>query len=102
MKLWQISACLAGQEKIKEEYFGEIDFIAKGRDNAPEEKVISALSKSKLMYFVTPELRLRLYTGKETDASPITILEAYKRYGGDAITEVIDYGSYDVTNIKPL
>jgi hypothetical protein len=57
-----------------------------------ESIVIEALSQSKTKLYTNGDW-LRLF---EVNNEPIkhlyTILEAYQKFGGDAITEVFDYG----------
>ena len=95
MKIWQLLACLSDEREIFKEYMGDIDVVEKGRDEADEVKVQNALKKSKKKYFVSPDNYLRLYTNQNGKIKKISISEAYKKYGGDAITEVIDYGSFN-------
>jgi hypothetical protein len=103
MKVWQIKACLEFEDEIFCQYFDGIDLIKNGQDNVDNSLAVEILGESKKMFYLTSHGYLRLYPedlhlkGKGITAIKIlTIKEAYAEYGGDAITEVFDYGSFNV------
>jgi hypothetical protein len=66
-----------------------------------EELIIAALSKSSKKYIVTSNNYLRLL--KEINLGLVVleempIVQAYLRFGANAIVEVLDYGSYNLEN----
>jgi hypothetical protein len=66
-----------------------------------EELIIAALSKSSKKYIVTSTNYLRLF--KENNlglfvSEEMPIVQAYLRFGANAIVEVLDYGSYNLEN----
>lgn len=99
MKIWQLAACLDHEMRIFNQYFPNIDFVNDGINEIDNLIVHSALSQSSKKMYVDPINYLRLYIeNKNTDpvVTIYTILEAYNIFGGDAITEVFDYGSYSL------
>ena len=103
MKLWQISAVLGFEREIFLQYFGNIDIPGNGQVDVDEYLIVKALENSKLKYYVTSHNYLRLYPDsqpiqdlKPDEIKPFNVLEAYKKYGGDAITQVMDYGSWQI------
>lgn len=100
MKLWQISAVLGFERKIYLKYFGELNSVENDTMDIEESLIIKSLEESNLNFHITYENYIRLYpdsrpmTDWDTrEIEPISALEAYKRFGGGAITEVMDYGS---------
>lgn len=106
MKYWQLSVCLSEEKELHKKFLGDIDLIKHGRDDAPEQIIVDALSKSSEKFFVLSNNYLRSSNVKasilaEMNCSiieTITILEGYKKYG-DRITEVFDYGSLDLSSL---
>lgn len=103
MKIWQIKACLEFEDEIFREYFGEIDLISNGQNDVEESLILEMLGKSKKMFYLTSHGFLRLYPEDLYLKSKgivvvkiFTIQQAFIEYGGDAITEVFDYGSFNV------
>ncbi len=104
MKVWQLSAVLScGEITIFEKYCSGVDTIELGRTEVDQHIVRAALGESKLQYHVTSQHYLRLMPepeflkeiGIET-VEILSVLEAYEKFGGDAITEVVDYGSFNL------
>lgn len=97
MKIWQLAACLDHEMDIFYQYFPSIDFVNEGRNEVDNTIVNSAFSQSSKRMYIDSINYLRLYVeGNNTDpvVTVYSILEAYNNFGGDAITEVFDYGSY--------
>lgn len=107
MKYWQLAACLASEKEIYKEYLGNYDLLFEGRNEVSDKIVRESLAKSKMKYFIISNNTLRLDLSdslKETGLEvlkAIPILEAFDRFGGDVITEVFDYGSYNLDIILP-
>lgn len=96
MKVWQLLACLGHEDHIRNKYFKGIDIIARGKDELDESIVISALSESTTKLYRNGDW-LRLFGNNNDPISQLyTILEAYNEFGGNAITEVFDYGCVQV------
>ncbi|SMC54271.1 hypothetical protein [Pedobacter nyackensis] len=97
MKVWQLLVCLENEDNIFEQYFPNIELPDDGRNEIDNSVVISALSQSTKRLYVDPINYLRFYVENNNSDPVVTvysILEAYNNFGGDAITEVFDYGSY--------
>ncbi len=96
MMYWQLSAILSDEPTIKKKYLPD-NLIEIGRTEVYEDIVLSALVESTKIYYTTEINTLREF-GKgyrgEKILEKFPILEAYYRYGGDAISEVIDFGSW--------
>lgn len=106
MKYWQLSACLAEEKNIHNKYLGEIDLLKQGIDDISDEIVKQSFSESKVKYIITTDNILRLELDEYSKSlglrikETISILEAFNRYGGNAVTEVFDYGSFDLSQIE--
>lgn len=103
MKLWQIAAVLGFEREIYLKYFGELNSVENGAMDIDESIIIKSLEESNLKFHITSHNYLRLYPDSQPmedwdtrKIEPISALEAYKRFGGGAITEVIDYGSWQI------
>lgn len=96
MKLWQIMNVLSDEKDIFQKYFHSYrDF----QQDIPQDLVINAFGQSKKVFLVTDMGYLRLNLpndGITKSVETLSVLEAYKRFGGDAINEVIDYGSFNI------
>ncbi len=104
MKIWQLCAVLLDETLIFDNFFHGIDIVEKGRDDIEDELVLDALSRSSKRYYVTSHNYLRLMP--EDDylikrgiylKEELSAVAAYKKFGGNAITEVIDYGCFDLS-----
>ncbi len=101
MKLWQLLAVL--EKSISDKYFATLDPVANGRTDIDENEVLAALSESKLEYYVTSDNYLRLMpedpyalSHGKTIVEILSVLNTYKKFGANAITEVVDYGCYEL------
>jgi hypothetical protein len=93
MKLWQIKNVLSDEMDIYNKYF--LSFYDNQQDISSE-LVVEALTDSKKLFLVTDKGYLRLNLSNDKSSKVIDTLSAvktYKTYGGNAINEVIDYGS---------
>ncbi len=109
MKFWQILACLSQQKNIIDKYFPDYE-LGRGNDDIDEKTLVAALKESKELYYLIDfngQILLRLMPiRKDILEGEISILEkeipiiqAYLRFGGDAITEVVDYGSAEINKL---
>ncbi|PZF75032.1 hypothetical protein [Taibaiella soli] len=102
MKLWQLSAVLGFEQEISDRYLGTYK-REDGQKELDEFIIEKALTDSQLRYYVASNNSLRLMPedlylqGQGVKIIEIlSVLDAYKKYGADAITEVVDYGSYNL------
>lgn len=106
MKFWQILACLSEEQYIIEKHFPDYKFI-KGTSEVDESLVLKAFSESSMNFCISknngsktlrflPVSSYFLEKGISVSESGISIKEAYIKFGGDIITEVIDYGSCEL------
>ena len=108
MKLWQINVCTESENEIFLEYFKDIDTIENGINVIDDKIVKDIFGKSKKKFYVADNNYLRFYPEinnylREKIVSygnVLTILEAFEKYGGDAITEVFDYGSFNLNSLS--
>ncbi len=103
MKLWQLLAVLGSEDTVIDKYFSDVDTLEKGKTEVDENIIQAALTESILRYYVTSDNYLRLMPEAEflleqgiSTIEILSVLDAYKKFGSDAITEVIDYGSYNL------
>jgi hypothetical protein len=103
MKLWQLLAVLGSENILIDKYFSDVDTVEKGKTDVDKSTILASLAESKLQYYVTSDNYLRLMPKVNylldqgiSIIETLSVLEAYKKFGGDAITEVIDYGSYNL------
>ena len=96
MKIWQLSVCLFNENHIINQYFNNMDFVTHGRDSVNDSIILSALAQSNKVMCIDGSNILRLYDQEMTNVQTMSILEAYNRYGGDAITEAIDKSSFKI------
>src|SRR5260370_42716186 len=61
----------------------------------PDDPVLSALARRALVCFVSNDGVMRS-RGFSPDDMSIPVAEAYRRYGGDALEETFEYGSFTV------
>lgn len=107
MKYWQLSVCLLHEKEIHKKYLGNIDLLVYGRNEVSDEIIRESFAKSKIQYYIISNNTLRVNINDSLESigleilETITILQAFERFGGDAITEVFDYGSYDLDFIVP-
>jgi hypothetical protein len=64
----------------------------------PEDLVLSALAHSKRMCFLSNDETMRSRRASPDDV-PISLAEAYRRYGGDALEDTFEYGSIAVPTV---
>jgi hypothetical protein len=96
MKVWQLSTCLEFERSIFQKYFPGSG-VTDGKNEVDPSIVIAALSQSSKKMYVDNINYLRLYRENNNSDPVVTIysiLDAYNDFGGDAITEVFDYGCY--------
>ncbi|MCA6381569.1 MAG: hypothetical protein IM606_05955 [Cytophagales bacterium] len=96
MKLWQIKNILSDEIEIYNNHFLSFQNY---QEEIPAKLVIEALEKSRKIFIVTDKgyLRLNLPNDKSSKViGNLSVVEAYKKYGSNAINEVIDYGSFNV------
>ena len=98
MKLWRLLNILSEEKSIYDTYFSKYtDFQL----DAPEDVILQALADSKIKFYVNNDRILRLVKTEDNNLARLkilNILEAYKIFGGEALNEVIDYGSYRLTS----
>ncbi len=64
----------------------------------PDDLVLSALARTDLVCFVSNDGVMRSRRFSPDDMS-IPVAEAYRRYGGDALEETFEYGSFTVPSV---
>jgi hypothetical protein len=64
----------------------------------PEDLVLSALGHSKQMCFLSNAGIMRSRRASPDDV-PVSLAEAYRRYGGDALEDTFEYGSIAVPTV---
>lgn len=108
MKVWELAVCLFGEdEKLFDEYFGDVDTVKNGRNDIEHDLVKKILNQCEREYYLTSHGHMRLWPESEKAmkernievAEVISILEAFERYGGGPIAEVVDKGSYKVDRV---
>jgi hypothetical protein len=74
--------CLAGNWKalVNTQNRGKLDYVL------PEDLVLSALAHSKRLYFLFNDGIMRSRRASPEDV-PISLAEAYRRFGGDALED---------------
>jgi hypothetical protein len=71
---------------------GKLDYVL------PEDLVLSALAHSKQLCFLSGDGVMRSRRFEPNDV-PISLAEAYRRYGGDALEDAFEYGSIAVPTV---
>jgi|GEM_PF-6231372 len=102
MKKWQLSAIVSDEPDVMKLLNYNADEDTQSIMN--EADVLKILIKSSKTYFVTSHNYLRaspipveLVSNGISIVETMSVVDAYKKYGADAITEVIDYGSYNLS-----
>lgn len=95
MIVWQLKNVLSSNRALIEELKQFPNF-----DSLSEELTIKFLAESEEVFSVCSDGNLRL--GEQKYAFDIGVteelnaIEAYKKFGGQALSEVIDYGSWSI------
>lgn len=95
MKVWQLMNILSSNKELLEQ-LKEYDY----QEILQSSVVITILSQSKELFSVCADGNLRSWsTNYSFDIQAGEVLnavEAFQRYGGNALCEIIDYGSYKI------
>lgn len=89
---------LKEEEGLFDQYFGS--FPNEGK--VPEKLIREVVKKSKRMFFVSDDGFLWLDLPNEKSITVVETHTAHKRYGTEAIKEVIDHGSFDISRLHQL
>ena len=95
MKVWQLMNVISSNKELLEQLKGH-DY----NEVLSSSMIISILSQSDELFSVCADGNLRLRATKYSFdigiEEELTAVEAFQRYGGNALSEVIDYGSYKI------
>jgi len=116
MKLWQLVSVMTQNNSIEAiksvasskpqwrefaAWLGNWDALVDTQDRAkldyvlPDDLVLSVLERSDLLCFLSNNGVMRSWRFSPVDVS-ISLAEAYRRYGGDALEQAFEYGSIAV------
>jgi hypothetical protein len=95
MKLWQLKNVLSDELEIFDFHFSSFNDY---QQDMPEYLILQALEKSRKTMLVTDKgyLRFTLLNDNSLVVEKLPIVDAYRKYGGDRINDVIDYGSINI------
>ena len=97
-----IRKLLKEEEGLFDQHFGS---FSNNEAKVPEKLIREVVQKSKRMFFVSDDGFLWLNLPNEKSITVVESLTAYmahRRYGTEAIKEVIDHGSFDISRLHQL
>lgn len=108
MKIWQLLTILNHENRLLKKYLGEYDNQNNyGQIDVKDKVVKEVLYECNVQYYITSHGYLRempenlsLRDSGIYLVEVISALEAYNRFGEKALTEVSDYGTFELNNVQ--